>query len=376
MKNSMLKTVGVLIISAAILLVSVGCVEEDRYDKYSGTSTSSGESGNINFPNFDNKEENLPSQDETSQETVSETINPLTGKPCTSEVASARPVVFMLNNLKEALPQVGISEAAVVYEVLAEGGITRLVAVYNDYKDIKEIGSVRSARDYCIDLADAHDAIFAHAGQSESAKKVIISRGTNNINGDYMYRSKERLKTMSYEHTLMMSGKNLVEAIKAKGYRSTTDKKQPLSFYESEITPKGSKASYVEIPFTMAKKDNPYAVSFFNFDENTGVYKKGQYGLDHIDGDDGKALSFKNVIILECAHSSTGDAEGHINVNFTGTGKGKYITMGKCQDIVWKKTSRTSSYTLYESDGKTPHKLNPGKSYIGIVPTGSNITIE
>ena len=107
--------------------------------------------------------------DENTQEPVAEFINPLTGLACENDMSKIRPVTIMVNNIREALPQIGISEADIVYEIIEEGGITRLLCVYNDYSDIPEIGSVRSARDYFIDIADAHDAIFVHAGASKYA---------------------------------------------------------------------------------------------------------------------------------------------------------------------------------------------------------------
>ena len=324
----------------------------------------------------DSAEPDKTEQSENEEKYVPEFINPLTGQECSQQVSCARPVAIMINNLREAIPQMGIGQAQIIYEALAEGGITRLVAIFNDYDDIPEIGSIRSARDYYIDIADAHDAIYVHAGQSEEAKRVIISRGTNNINGEFMYRSAERRKTMAYEHTLMMKGTSLTQAISAKNYRNTSDKKQPLAFKETDSTPEGQDAQYIEYAFFIGKTNNPYAVSFFNYDEELKEYKRGQYGEEHIDGADGKVLSFKNVILIECPHSNTYDQLKHINVNFTGTGKGKYFTNGKVIDICWERQSRTSSYTLYESDGETPLLLNPGKSYIGIVPIGTDVIVK
>ena len=89
------------------------------------------------------------------------------------------------------------------------------------------------------------------------------------------------------------------------------------------------------------------------------------------------ALEFRNVLVLECAQSTIpADALRCIKVDFTGTGKGKFFTAGKEIDIVWKKNSRTEGYTLYESDGNTLLRLNPGKSYIALVPTGTTITTK
>ncbi len=316
-------------------------------------------------------------------------VNPLTGLETQTDLTAKRPIAVMVNNIHLALPQIGISEADIVYEMLEEGGITRLLAIYNDYESIPEIGSIRSARDYYIDIADAHDAIFVHSGGSTYAFAELAKRKTNDIDGIYMnqfYRSAERRKTMASEHTLMISGEGLVDAIAQKGYRTTTEKPCPLVFgmveeTETEITnetdEKGTDASYVEIPFSLGYNSNPYAVSFFEYDAEKGEYLKGHFKKEHIDGDDGQRLSFKNVLSFECpSNMIKGDPLGCIQVHFTGKGKGTYSTDGRQREIVWVRTSRTSGYTLYESDGVTPLILNPGKSYIAVVPTGTEISVK
>ncbi len=307
-------------------------------------------------------------------------INPLTGLETTTDLTAKRPIAVMVNNIHLALPQIGISEADIVYEMLEEGGITRLLAIYNDYENIPEIGSVRSARDYYIDVADAHDAIFVHSGGSTYAIAELAKRKTNNIDGIYMhqfYRSAERRKTMATEHTLMISGTGLTDAIAQKGYRTTTDRACPLVFGETEQRENAKSANYVEIPFSLGYNSNPYATSFFNYNSETGEYLKGHFKKEHIDGDDGAQLSFKNVLTISCpSNMIKGDALGCIQVHFTGTGKGTYSCDGTQREIVWKRQSRTSSYTLYESDGETPLVLSPGKTYIAVVPTGTTVTAE
>lgn len=306
-------------------------------------------------------------------------INPLTGLQSQKDLTNVRPIAVMINNLKQALPQIGISEADIIYETLEEGGITRLLCVYNDYSDIPEIGSVRSARDYYIDIADAHDAIFVHAGGSTYAYSALSERNTANVDGIYhseFYRSAERRKTMSKEHTLMISGEGIDHAIAYRGYRKTSDNPCPLVF--SQDFAKGDTvANHIEIPFSIGYTSRPYSKAFFDFNSETGKYLKGEYNEPHIDGDDGTQLSFKNVITLTCPMNVIkGDPLGCIQVHFTGTGKGTYSVDGTQREIVWKKSSRSSSYTLCEADGETPLVLSPGKTYIAIVPTGTKISVE
>lgn len=332
-------------------------------------------------PDDNNSQEDSPSDEITELPQEPLYINPLTGLETQSDLSSKRSVAVMMNNIHLALPQIGISKADIVYEILEEGGITRLLAIYNDYETIPEIGSVRSARDYYIDIADAHDAIFVHAGGSSYAFAELAIRKTNNIDGLFVpqfYRSAERRKTMATEHTLMISGEGLTKAISDKGYRTESDSPCPLVFGETTYTSDTAKtATHIKIPFSIGNNSNPYAVSFFDYDSQKGEYLKGHFKKAHIDGADSSQLSFKNVITLSCPHNIiAGDTSGCIQVHFTGTGTGTYSVNGTMRDIVWKRDSRRSSYTLYESDGETPLLLSPGKSYIAVIPTGTNLTTE
>lgn len=370
-----------LCVAAAVF---VSCTNEPQTEKVPAVNQETepdfqeSTDGQENLPENTGEPEQLPEQ--LPEETVPLYVNPLTGLETEKDLTGIRPVAVMINNIHLALPQIGISEADIVYEILEEGGITRLLAIYNDYGSIPEIGSIRSARDYYIDISDAHDAIFVHSGGSTYAYSELAKRNTQNIDGIYMnqfYRSAERRKTMAKEHTLMISGAGLTEAIAQKGYRTTTESACPLVFGQTEIKQDAKSASFIEIPFSLGKNSDPYAVSFFNYNDETGEYLKGHFEKEHIDGDDNSQLSFTNVLTLSCpSNMIKGDPYGCIQVHFTGTGKGTYASGGVMREIVWKRSSRSSSYTLYESDGQTPLVITPGKSYIAVVPTGTVITAE
>lgn len=328
--------------------------------------------------------EELPQETEVPEEELPEEeifpfVNPLTGLGTEKDLTNVRPVAMMVNNIKQSLPQIGISGADVVYEILEEGGITRLLCVFNDYADIPEIGSIRSARDYYIDIADAHDAVFLHAGGSTYAYTALANRGTNHIDGLYMssfYRSAERRKTMATEHTLMISGAGVNECIEKKGYRTTSENPSPLTFGKDYKT--GEKtANNISIPFVLNAGGKAYITSCLDYGSTSGMYHKSHFGTEHIDGATGEQLTFKNVLTLSCPMNRiAGDKLGCIQVHFTGTGTGTYSVDGTTREIVWKKPSRSEPYTLYEADGETPLVIAPGKSYIAVVSSKSEITIE
>lgn len=334
----------------------------------------------------DQPEENIENTDSdvpeiTPEQSVPEEpafINRLTGLETTEELASIRPVGIMINNIKQATPQQGISHADVMYEVLAEGGITRLFCLFTDYASLPETGSIRSSRDYYIDLADAHDAIYVHCGGSPAAYETLAARKTENMDGIYFstpfYRNAWRKKNMGMEHSMMTTGELLVKGIEAKGYRTTSDATQPLSFHATFTPLEGEGVTDAK---TIAAKYSYYATSTFDYIEDTHSYLKGQFGGAHIDSNDNSQLTFENVLLLYAAQGAVkGDDKGRLYVNFYGTGEGVYFTGGKTKPIRWSKESRTSSYTLYEADGETELLLNPGRTYIGIPPLDAQITVS
>ena len=152
-------------------------------------------------------------------------VSPLSGLPMGEEWVNRRPVAVMLNNLKEALPQLGQSSADIIYEVPAEGGITRMLGVYQSLDGVGTIGSIRSARPYYLELALGHDAIFLHAGGSVDAYDKIRQWGVpalDAVNGPYlgsspgsnlMWRDPERRKSYSLEHTVVTTGETIMELL-------------------------------------------------------------------------------------------------------------------------------------------------------------------
>ncbi len=297
-------------------------------------------------------------------------INPLTGLKTEKDYSNRRPAAIMINNEKSSLPQVGISQADVIYECLTEGGITRLLMLVSDYESLPTVGSVRSARDYYIDFAQNHDAIYVHAGGSTYAYEQIQSRGINNLDGVNMYlpnnayfRDPERLKTMLYEHCLMTNGSGITNSIAFKKYR--TEVKQnfnnPFVFSEKEVVPATGDAKHVIITYNSGQFPQ------FIYNSATKTYKRWQLrGEAHIDGATGEQLEVTNLLILVCDHGSYNDDYGRITVDTTGTGTGYYVYGGKYMPIKWSKATRDSQISFTDTKGNQL-KINPGKTFVSII---------
>lgn len=312
-----------------------------------------------------------------------EYINPLTGLAASDDFSASRPVAIMINNLRGALPQEGIAKCDIMYECLVEGGITRLMVVKSDYESLGVIGSIRSSRHYYLDLVKNHDAIYVHAGGSDKAYVEIKQRGINNLDGvnmyvpDMFYRDKDRLQTMSYEHTLMTTGEKIANGIAYKKYRTELSEafvgKTAFNFveYGTERVIDGESANCIWLPYSN------YQQIRFDYDEATKTYYRYQFkDSPHIDGTTGEQMNFTNLLILLCPTVSMGDSAGHLDITTESeNGVGYYVYGGKCEPISWSKPTQDSPITYYGADGEEL-VLNRGKTFISIFPDYNKQNID
>lgn len=317
-------------------------------------------------------------EDTTTPPADQKFYNPLTGIECSEELSKMRPAAIMINNISTALPQEGVSKADIVYECLAEGGITRLMMLSQDYKSLGQVGSIRSARDYYLDLAVNHDAIYFHSGGSPKAYSEIPARKIDNCDGSVLtgstpqtfFRDAWRLQNYAYEHTLVITGQGIANAINIRKYRTELNESfnNPMNFAEEKITLSGSDAKCVYLPFSYL-----YA-PYLKYDNTTNTYKRWQFNKPHADKD-GTQLEFDNIIVLFCAHTGPLDKSGHIDVTTTGTGDGYYVTGGKYISIKYYKANVNAPMELKNADG-TPLEINKGKTYIAIFNTANKGSVN
>lgn len=308
-------------------------------------------------------------------------VNPLTGLPLEPEYEKNRPIAVMLNNLKAAQPQLGISHADIIYEVPAEGGITRMVGVFQTLEGVGNLGSVRSTRPYYLELALGHDALLVHAGGSPDAYKDIPAWGVDNMDGvrggsdaKIFWRDAQRKKVAGYEHSLLTSGDAVLEYLAGGRYR--TEHKDGYTYVQSfaeDGTPvNGAPAEHMTIHFSKYKK-----AGTFDFDAASGKYLASQYGSAYIDGNTGEQPGFTNVLVLNTSiYTIKGDTEGRQAVKLTGEGDGTFFCGGKASPIHWSKKDRNSQFIYTNEDG-TPLTLGAGTSYVCIInPKTSTLTYQ
>lgn len=297
--------------------------------------------------------------------------NPLTGEG-RMEAQVNRPFAVVINNIKAALPHHGVSQADMIYEILAEGGITRCLAIFTDVSDVEKLGSVRSARTYFIDLAKAYDAILVHAGGSEYAYEEFSNSGWPHLDGirgssKYFYRDQARLnRGVSKEHTLFTSGEKILAAAQDTKYKLTRDSIDYGFKFAEDIDLSGDAASKITLSFTKKRE------TVMTYNPETGLYEGYQQGGDYIDGNTGEVMAFKNIIILHARTTSNGY---RMFADLVGTGNGYFACNGEMVAIKWSRKSAKAPFVYTLADG-TPIELGIGTTYVGILPKTSSVEFE
>ncbi len=282
-----------------------------------------------------------------------------------------RPIAVMIDNHNQAWPQAGLNKAYLVYEIIVEGGETRLMAVFKGV-NVDKIGPVRSSRHYFLDYAMENDAIYAHYGWSPMAESDIKSYNINNLNGITESTSTFwRVKDKSAPHNAVTSTDALLKAAKAKGYKTTSTKKSVLNYTTDDVTLEdGQGATSVTIPHS-----NLQTVKYV-YDEENQVYKRYARNKAQTDWDTGNSITTKNIIITMCDNYTLDDSEnkGRQGLKNIGTFNGYYITNGKAIKIKCIKEARNTQ-TKYEDLQGNEIKVNDGNTWINICPTDAKLEI-
>lgn len=284
-----------------------------------------------------------------------------------------RPIAVMIDNHRGAWPQAGLNKTYLVYEIIVEGGETRLMALFKG-KDVDVIGPVRSSRHYFLDYAMENDAIYAHYGWSPKAKNDISSLGINNLNGIFYGKPTFwRISAKVAPHNAMTSTKTLLDAAKKKGYKTRSSATSVLTYSKEEVeNADGKTAKEVKIPHSYMQSVT------YKYDEKTQRYTRYARGVLQKDYSTGKSITTKNIIIMFANNSQLkdGTTKDRQDLHNIGTFDGYYITNGKAIKIKCKKDNRKSK-TIYtnESTGETL-EVNDGNTWINICPKKANVKIK
>ena len=291
------------------------------------------------------------------------------------ESSNSRAIAVMINNNHQAWPHAGLDKSYINYEIIAEGGITRIMALYKDQKDVEKIGSVRSSRPYFLDYVLENDAIYIHWGGSNDAYNDISSLGIDHIDGmdyegKYFFRDKSLDK--AYEHTGFTKMSMINDGIKNLNIKTTTNKRNLLNYSVDEINfndkENAIKADEVVIPYSS------YHTTSYKYDETNKVYLRYMSDTPHVDSITNNQYTAKNIITYKLENYSY-DSYGRQKLENIGSGEGYYITNGYAIPITWKKDTRASQTRYYYANTEEEIKLNDGNTWIQIEPDNKYLDI-
>lgn len=304
----------------------------------------------------------------------------LTGEFVPEEQGRRRPVAIMLNNIRDACPQYGISRAGVVYEAPVEGQITRLMGIFEQYDDLEKIGSVRSCREYYIFFATEFNALYAHYGQAAYAVPFLELEFVDNLSGlssfgtDIFYRTSDR----KAPHNAYTSYEGIQKGIADYGYSQEYDASYDGHYQFAKV---GETIELEEengaAPANVVKLDCfDHNQPWFEYDAATGKYKRFQFGDIQIDEMTGEQLTFDNILIQYTSYKPY-DQNGYLNLDVIYGGEGKYITHGKAVDVRWEK-DKPWGRTHYITRQNQEITMNTGTTFVAIVldDTLDKLTIQ
>ncbi len=286
--------------------------------------------------------------------------SPLTGVQVKDEAATKQAVTaIMIENSPDARPHSGLNQAGVVYEAIAEGGITRYLALYQESKP-SLIGPVRSLRQYFVDWLAPYDASVAHVGGSAEALKQVRNGEYRDIDQFFNDGSYWRASDRYAPHNVYTSFDRLDKLNKQKGYLTSDFKSFPRIDGEAAKQPD---ATAIKIDFSSALYNTQY-----RYNLKTNNYTRYLAGEPHKDREKGDITP--SVIIAMRVNESTVMEDGaREKIQTTGSGEATVFQNGTAQSVTWRKQSVSSPLELLDKDSN-PVELVRGQTWIAAVPNG------
>lgn len=291
--------------------------------------------------------------------------SPLTGELVGDGTALTKPVTaIMLENSPSARPQSGLKDAEVVYEAVAEGGITRFLAVYQQHQP-NLVGPVRSLRMYYLDWATPYDASIAHVGGSSNALHRVRNGSYRDIdqffNGKYYWRATDRYAP----HNVYTSFTKLNQLNAAKGYKSSS----PVGFDRAD----DGAAQTQDATSINLKISGPLYNSTYKYDPATKLYARSEGGAPHLDREAGQ-ITAKVVVALRVDMSRVMEDGYRENIATTGSGNVVIFQNGHAISGTWSKDSVAAQLKFTDANGQ-PIALARGTTWVSAIPnSGGDVT--
>ncbi len=291
------------------------------------------------------------------------------------EESLERPVVgVMYDNNPNARPQAGFYEAEVIYEFYVEGNATRYLAFFL-MNDPELVGPVRSARPYFIEKAMEYDAIYGHAGASSRVTEELRNLRIQNVSlsgpgAEAFWRETHRRAP----HNAYTSMGNLRRTAENLDYREVSNFRGGEFHQEKTALKKGEAVDSFEVHY-----HSSYRAEYrYNKDEqgyDRYYVDRRHYDETHTDEEE-KPIVASNVLVqIVPARQIPGTSSGILEMDTIGSGKAYYFTMGKMQEVQWKKNDKEDFTRYYDNEGKEI-LLNPGQTWVQVIPREEILRLE
>ncbi len=289
----------------------------------------------------------------------------LTGLQVAPELNDKPVTGVMVENSVDARPQAGLYNAGVVFEAIAEGGITRFLALYQDTAP-ESIGPVRSARPYFIDWALGFDATYAHVGGSPEALQKIRNENVKDMDQSYNSKYFQRVTSRYAPHNVFTSSAQLAQLEQSKGYGKSNFTSFPR---KKERPSKQPTAKTIALTISSARFNVLYT-----YDPTSNSYLRTLGGQPHTDEKTNKQITPKVVVAMVMNYSIASDGK-HSVYNTIGNGHVYIFQDGTVAEGTWEKTDKTKQITFTDAAGK-PIKLNPGQTWLTAVNSANSVTYQ
>ena len=378
----------ILLLAASITLLTACGLEEAKspiipenepVSSQSGSSTDNTPIKNILPTDVTIEDDTLPPEEGMVR-------SRLTNEWVYEEIANTRPIAVMIPNESSAIPHYNLSNASIIYEANVEDKITRMLAIYEDWQDLKRIGNVRSLRSYYAYWAFEWDAFIVHFGGPFFINELLEQPTTENINGAIISDDSAFFRTTDRQapHNAYVSGKGITDIIEKKGYNLKYRGLTESSHYN--FAPK-AKPNTLEQYGTDAKSATyidmsgcyPLTRCYFEYNEEDDLYYRSQHlsgNTDgpHLDEATGEQLKFKNILVQNTHYEELG--EGYLAFQCHDTTRdGWYFTNGKGIHVTWEKNSDYGATRYYDDNGNEI-TLNTGKTMVCIIEDGDPFTFH
>jgi hypothetical protein len=313
----------------------------------------------------------------TAAPAANPTSDPITGAPALGRGAvTRRPYVVMVDNHPNAFPQIGLDKAAVVFEALAEFGLTRFMAVYAPgiTPEAPAIGPVRSARLYFVQWAMGFGGMYVHAGGSPQALELAQSTDAI-VDMDALFRASSiyfrRSGDRAAPHNLFTGTPELENA--AVAFDAGAFSRDDVGFLFKPDAAESARPPSQQVRYFFLYKEDDAG---WLYDQATNSYLRLRRGKPARDAVSGEQLRAKNVVVLEVQEAPIpGDPKGRIEQQVIGSGKARLFMDGVEREVTWRKDAAEAPLAFYEATGEEV-RLNAGPIWIVALPSLENLSVS